>query len=112
VTFAEVVLAGNGSQRTVGAVPPSKPAELHWLTVAAVGVTVPTMLLTTSTVHVTVPPPPLPDPLHWLTEVTRLEEVTVDELQTMVGGALAAPWHSWSVTVELVTPPSMLLVTV
>jgi hypothetical protein len=61
------------------------------LTVAAVGVAVPTMLLTTSTVQVTVPPPPLPEPLHWLTDVTRLEDVTVEELQTMVAGALAAP---------------------
>ena len=91
MTFALVVLAGNGSQRTVGAVPPPSPDELHWLTVAEVGVAAPVMLFTTSTVHVTVPPPPLPEPLHWLIDVTRLAELVVEGVQTRVAGALAAP---------------------
>ena len=64
MTFAPVVLAGNGSQRTVGSVPPPVPDELHWLTLAEVGVAVPVMLLMTSTEQVTVPPPPFPEPLH------------------------------------------------
>ncbi|CAN5530955.1 hypothetical protein BH20ACT2_BH20ACT2_22360 [soil metagenome] len=112
VTVAPVVLAGKGSQAVVGWVPPPVPEELHWLTVAGVGVAVPVMLLTTATRHVTVPPPPLPEPLHWSTEViARLaDEVVV----VHVGGAPAAPWHSLTVVVELVTPVARLtlLVTV
>jgi hypothetical protein len=82
------------------------------LTVADVGVVVAVMLLTTSTVHVTVPPPPLPEPLHWSIDVTTSVELVVEVVQTIVGGALAAPWHSESVTVELISLPSMLFVTV
>ena len=91
VTIALVVLAGNGSHAVVGAVPPPVPEALHWLTVADVGVPDPVMLLMTSTVHSTVPPPPFPDPLHWSMDVTKLGEEVVEELQTIVGGALAAP---------------------
>ena len=112
VTVAPVVLAGKGEHKVVGAVPPPVPDPLHWFTVAAVGVVVPVMRLTTSTAQVTVPPPPLPDPLHWSIEVTRLAEVIVDELQTIVAGALAAPWHSVRATVELATFPSRVFVTV
>ena len=47
------------------------------------------MLLTTDTLHSTVPPPPLPDPLHWSTEVTSWS----DGVMVVVQGraALAAP---------------------
>jgi hypothetical protein len=113
VTVAPVVFAGKGSHSTVGAVPPPVPDELHWLTVAEVGVTVPVMLLITSTVHVTVPPPPLPEPLHWLTVVTRsVEFVVVAGLHVSVAGSFAAPWHSVTVTEELVALPLRLFVTV
>jgi hypothetical protein len=61
------------------------------LTVADVGVVVAVMLLTTSTVHVTVPPPPLPEPLHWSIDVTTSDELVVEVVHTIVGGALAAP---------------------
>jgi hypothetical protein len=88
---ALVVLAGKGSQSVVGAVPPPVPDELHWLTVAEVGVTSSVMLFVTSTVHSTVPPPPLPEPLHWSIEVTRSVEVDVEVLQTIVGAAFADP---------------------
>ncbi len=91
VTVAPLVVAGKGLQTVVGTVPPPVPAELHWLTVADVGVVVPVMLLMTSTVHSTVPPPPLPEPLHCSIDATRSVELVVDELQTMVAGALAAP---------------------
>ncbi len=92
VTVAPVVLAGNGSHSTVGAVPPPSPDALHWLTVAPVGVPVPVMLFTTSTVQVTVPPPPLPEPLHWFTEVTSsVELVVVEGVHVRVAGSFAAP---------------------
>jgi hypothetical protein len=96
----------------VGAVPPPCPDTLHWFTVAGVGVTTPVMLLTMATLQVTVPPPPLPEPSHWVTDVTSRLEVVV--VVTQVGGAPAAPWHSVTVRVELVTPVarSRLLVTV
>jgi hypothetical protein len=112
VTLAPLVVAGNGLQRTVGAVPPPSPDVLHWLTVAEVGVTVAVMLLMTSTVHTTVPPPPFPEPLHCVTEVTMSVDGVVDELQTIVGGSFANPWHAWRTTVELVTLPLRLFVTV
>jgi len=59
-----------------------------------------------------VPPPPLPEPSHWVTEVVSSLEDEVDVVQ--VGGALAAPWHCSTVTVELAVPvaTSRLLVTV
>ena len=111
VTVAPVVLAGNGLHAVVGAVPPPSPDALHWLVVAAVGVTRPVTLFTTSTLHVTVPPPPFPEPLHWSIVVTSAPELVVEELQVIVAGALAAPWHSVSSTVEVVTPSSTLFVT-
>ncbi len=111
VAVAPVVVAGKGEHETVGAVPPPAPEALHWLIVAAVGVVVPVTLLTTSMVHVTVPPPPLPDPLHWSIDVTGMADVVVDELQVMVAGALAEPWHSVSSMTELVTAPPRVFVT-
>ena len=92
--------------------PPPCPELLHWFTVAGVDAVTPVMLLTMATLHVTVPPPPLPDPSHWVTEVTSWVEVVV--VVTQGRGALAAPWHSVTVRVELVTPVAMsrLLVTV
>ena len=115
--MALVVFAGKGSQAVVGSVPPPVPEPLHWLTV--IGVTAggviddgTVMLLMMSTLQVTVPPPPLPEPLHWSTEVVSWSEGVV----VVVHGraALAAPWHSLVVTVELVVPVprSMLLVMV
>ena len=91
-----------GLQATVGAVPPPAPEPLHWLTVAGAIVGEPVMLLVICTRQVTVPPPPLPEPLHCVTEFTRSADVVVDSVH--VGGALAAPWHSRTVTVELDTP--------
>jgi hypothetical protein len=111
VTVAPVVLP-SGVHSVVGAVPPPCPDTLHWFTVAGVGVTTPVMLLTTATLQVTVPPPPLPEPSHWVTEVmSGVADVVV---VTQVGGAPAAPLHSVTVRVELVTPVarSRLLVTV
>jgi hypothetical protein len=78
---------------------------LHWLTVAGVGETVLVTLLMTSTLHSTVPPPPPPEPLHWATEVTRSVDRAVEVVQTIVAGALAAPWHSVSAMEEFVTDP-------
>jgi hypothetical protein len=101
VTVAPVVLP-SGLHRVVGAVPPPWPETLHWFTVAGEGVTTPVMLLTMATLQVTVPPPPLPEPSHWVTEVMSWVEVVVVVVQ--VGGAWAAPWHSVTVKVELVTP--------
>jgi hypothetical protein len=45
-------------------------------------------------------------------DVTRALELVVDELHVIVAGAFAAPWHSTSWTVELVTAPSTSFVTV
>src|SRR5687768_13795075 len=44
-------------------------------------------------------------------DVTRSVEVTVFELHTMVGGALAAPWQCVDSTVELVPAPLTVFVT-
>jgi hypothetical protein len=101
VTVAPVVLP-SGLHRIVGCVPPPCPDTLHWLTVAGVGETTPVMLLMMATLQLTVPPPPLPEPSHWVTEVMSWVEVVV--VVTQVGDALAAPWHSVTVRVELVTP--------
>ena len=70
------------------------------------------MLLTMPTLQVTVPPPPLPEPSHCVTEVVNAVFEVV--LMVHVGGACAAPWHSLTVTVELLVPVarSRLLVTV
>lgn len=111
VTVAPVVLP-MGEHTLVGCVPPPVPAELHWLTVAGDVVASPVMLLTMLTLHLTVPPPPLPEPLHWVTDVVSCVDGVVVVVQ--VGGALAAPWHSLTVTFELVVPVarSRLFVTV
>ncbi len=105
VTVAPVVLP-SGLHRVVGAVPPPCPDTLHWFTVAGAGVTTPVMLLTMATLQVTVPPPPLPEPSHWVTEVMSTVEVV--DVVTQVGGAPAAPWHSVTVSVELVNPVARL----
>jgi len=112
VTVALVVLAGKGSHAVVGWVPPPVPLVLHWLTVtgttsggvAAAGMV---MLFTRFTLQVTVPPPPLPEPLHWSTVVVSWSDGVV----VVVHGsaALAAPWHSVTVTVELVSPVARLM---
>jgi hypothetical protein len=41
-----------------------------------------------------------------------LGEFEVEFVHTIVGGSFAAPWHSWIVVLELVTPPLRLFVTV
>jgi hypothetical protein len=99
---AALVVFPIGVQTVVGCVPPPAPDPLHWLMVAGVGVVRPEMLFTIRTVHVTVPPPPLPEPSHWVTEVVKAAEGVVEVLH--VGGALAAPWHCRTVTVELEVP--------
>jgi len=101
-----------GLHKTVGWMPPPPPEPLHWLMVAGVVAATPVMLLTMETVHVTVLPPPLPDPLHWLTAVMSWFDVVVDVVQG--SAAPAAPWHSLTISVELVSPVarSRLLVTV
>jgi len=101
-----------GIHTTVGWVPPPWPDPLHWLTVAGpIGAT-PVMLLTRWTLHVTVDPPPLPEPSHWVTEVVNWFEGVVEVVH--VRAAFAKPWHSLTVTVELVVPVarSRLFVTV
>ncbi|HVE64553.1 MAG TPA: hypothetical protein VNB94_12225 [Mycobacteriales bacterium] len=101
-----------GLQETVGSVPPPVPEPLHWLIVAAAVEVAPVMLLVIRELHLTLPPPPLPEPLHRVIEVTRSAE---DEVAVVHGRTvLAAPWHSRTVVVELVTPVarSRLLVTV
>src|SRR5436305_15324350 len=64
------------------------------------------MLLTTFTSQVTVPPPPLPEPSHCFTEVVSWFDGVVVVVQGRA--ALAAPWHSLTVTVELAVPVSRL----
>ena len=80
--------------------------------VAGVGVTAPTQLLTTCTVHATVPPPPLPEPLHWVTAVVAVFAGVM--LLVQVRAACAAPWHSVTETLEVAAfvARSRLLVTV
>jgi len=106
VIVALVVLAGKGSQFTVGWVPPPVPDPLHWLTVAPVVEAVPVMLLVIVTVHLTVLPPPSPVPLHWFTDVVSWPEVVVVGAAQV--GAPAAPVHTCVVTVEVATPVARL----
>ena len=76
--MAPLVVAGDGVHG-LGAVPsPSGWLALHWFTVAPVGAIPPliAMLLTTVTLHNSVPPPPLAEPLHWSTTVTMSPEAT------------------------------------
>ena len=105
-SIVALVVLPFGRHKTVGSVPPPVPDPLHWLTVAGVGDAAPVMLLMTCTLQVTVPPPPLPEPSHCLTWVTSW----VDGVVVVVHGraALAAPWHSLTVTVELVIPVAWL----
>ena len=75
---APLVVAGDGVHG-LGAVPsPSGWLALHWFTVAPAGAIPPliAMLLTTVTLHNSVPPPPLAEPLHWSTTVTTSPEAT------------------------------------
>lgn len=106
------VVSPSGVQSVVGSVPPPVPEPLHWLIVAGLVAVIAVTLLSKCTVQVTVPPPPLPEPSHWVTEVVSAVNGVVDVVQ--VGGAFAAPWHSRTVTVELVVPvaTSRLLTTV
>src|SRR5579884_1251315 len=60
------------------------------------------MLLTMFTVQLTVPPPPAPEPSHWVTEVVSLLNGVVEVVH--VSAALAKPWHSLTVTMDVVTP--------
>jgi hypothetical protein len=110
--IAALVVVPRLSHSNVGAVPPPWADVLHWLTVAALGVDDPVMLLMMCTLQVTVPPAPLPEPSHCVTDVTSWVELVAQGVQ--VGGALAAPWHSVPVVLELVAPldRSRLLVTV
>jgi cytochrome b561 len=74
--------------RDVASAPPS-PEPMHWLTVAAVTVALPTMLLMMEIEQSTVPPPLFTEPLHWVTEVTTwLKLVTTGAHGTI---ARAAP---------------------
>ena len=113
VIVALVVLAGNGLQLRVGA-GPDAPDPLHWLTVAAVTPVVasPVMLLVTYTLQITLAPPPFAAKLHCSTDDTREPYDVVAVVQ--VSAVLAAPRHSFRVTVELATPvaTSRLLITV
>jgi len=83
-------------------VPLPSAEPTHSLTVAAVGVAPPVMLLVMSTAQTSSPPPPLAEALHWLTESTTSWNVLVTAGPQV--GAPAAPVHTCSVTEEPPTP--------
>jgi hypothetical protein len=61
------------------------------------------MELTTLTEHSNEPPLVMAK-LHWDTEVTRALDTVVFWMQLAVKSVFAAPWHSFTVTEELVVP--------
>jgi hypothetical protein len=92
---------------------PPPPEPLHWFTVTPV-VPVPTgTLFVTSTVHVTLLPPPFTMPLHWLTPVVSVVGLFVTVVVQPEGGTTpAAARHAVSVTVELVPPVGVIVLTI
>ena len=112
VTVAPVVVAGNGSQSTVP--PPPPPEPTHWLTVADVTGAAPgvsaLMLFVIRTVQVVGCAASLPDALHCRTSVTMSDEVVV--VDPLPGGHGSLAHNRLTVTVELVTPPLIVLTTV
>ncbi|MHB1582197.1 MAG: hypothetical protein ACYCU7_03295 [Acidimicrobiales bacterium] len=100
VTVALVVLAV-GVQSVV---PPLPPDPWHWSTVTP-DVAVPARtVLSTVTLHVTSLPPPVTMPLHWSTEVTSWLDGATVVVQPEGGSTPAAAKQAVAVTVELVTP--------
>jgi hypothetical protein len=116
VTVALVVLLV-GLQTWVLPPPPPPPADpTHWSTVTA-GACVPTgTLLVTLTVQYVLLPPPYTMPLHWFTDVTSWLKVVVlvtgPTLRGQEGNATpAAAKHAVAVTVELVAPLELTVLT-
>ena len=86
--MAALVVLFLGAQSVVGLAPPPVPEPMHCLMLACCVVAVPTMLLVTRTVHAT----------------AVVSAVDDDVVVVHVGGALAAPWQTLTVALELVFP--------
>jgi hypothetical protein len=65
----------------------------------------------TVTLQITLLPPPPTMPLHSLTEVTRVSELLTEVVQPAGANTPAAERHSVAVTVELVAPAAVTVLT-